>query len=417
MAEINHNDLARFLASEKPEALPRLFLAFGEDFLTRKAFDRIIDRLVPAGRRELSYELLEGVEAALPNMMERLSTYSFEALLVVAVKNAPIFPGPGTPKQAGFSKPEIEGFQEFIKTPFPDGHFLVLTTDSADKRRALFKAIKETGMVVDCTVPKGSRQADKNQQMVLLRTTMETVLSKAGKGMANDAFACLVDHTGFDPSTFSDNLEKLVSFIGERKRITVDDVKRVVMRTRKDAIFELTNAVSERNPATALFFLKSLLKGGFHPLQILTALTNQMRKLVLVKLFVADCRANETPGWQRGMDYNRFRQEAMPAVERADAAVAAKAKLWEETLIVPGKVDAKKKKKVLTDLLIAPNKNNTYPVYHTFLKSDKFTLDELSYALIQLNEVDLKMKSSANDPEIMLDDLVIRLCTKGEIHG
>ncbi|MCP4117832.1 MAG: hypothetical protein GY737_21020 [Desulfobacteraceae bacterium] len=416
MTEINYNDLAQFLATEKPETLPRLFLAFGEEFLTRKAFDRIIDRLVPKEKRELSYELLEGVEAALPNVMERISTYSFEELLVVAVKNAPIFSGPGTQKQPGFSKPEIEAFQEFIKTPFPDGHFLVLTTDSGDKRRALYKAIKGIGLVVDCTVPKGSRQADKNQQTVLLRTTMEAVLSKSGKGMANDAFACLVDHTGFDPSTFSDNLEKLVSFIGERKRITADDVNRVVKRTRKDAIFELTNAVSERNPSTALFFLKSLLKGGFHPLQILTALINQMRKLVLVKLFVADCRAKGMPGWQRGMDYNRFRQEAMPVVERADAAVAAKAKLWEDTLAVPGEGEPKKKKKVLTDLLIAPNKKNTYPVYHTFLKSDKFTLEELFNALIQLNEVDLKMKSSANDPEIMLDDLVIRLCTKGEIH-
>ncbi len=416
MAEIHYNELKHFLASEKPEALPRLFLAFGEEFLTRKAFDRIVDRLVPTEKRALSYELLEGVEAALPNIMERLSTYSFEELLVVAVKNAPVFPGPGTPKQTGFSKPEIEAFQEFIKNSFPEGHYLVLTTDSADKRRALFKAIKDIGMAVDCTVPKGSRQADKNQQTALLRTTMEAVLSKAQKGIDNDAFACLVDHTGFEPSTFSDNLDKLVSFIGERRSITVDDVRRVVKRTRKDPIFELTNAVAERNPATALFYLKSLLKGGFHPLQILTALTNQMRKLLLVKLFIDDCRAKGRPCWQRGKDYNRFRQETMPEVERADAAVAAKAKLWDDTLAVSGEGDAKKKKKVLTDLLIAPNKKNTYPVYHTFLKSDKFTLEELFNSLTQLNEVDLKMKSSSNDPEIVLDDLVIRLCTKGEIH-
>lgn len=102
-------------------------------------------------------------------------------------------------------------------------------------------------------------------------------------------------------------------------------------------------------------------------------------------------------------------------IEKADADMMAMAEAWEGILAPeenPDQVE-KKKKKPQTDLLIAPNKNNTYPVYNTFLKSDNFSLDELFSVITELNEVDLKMKSSANDPELVLDNLILRLCTQG----
>ncbi len=420
MPEINYNALSKYLDSEP---LPGIFLAFGEAFLTRSAYDKIVAALVPEKRRELSYELLEGVDASLANVKERIATYSFEPLVVLGLKNAPLFSAPTAPRVPGFSKEDIDTFQAFIKKPFPDGHFLVVTTDTADKRRALFKQIKETGLVVDCTVPKGSRQADRTQQFAILRQTMEGVLNKTGKGIDGDAFAMLVDRTGFDPATLNDNLEKLVSFIGERVSITVQDVQTVVKRTRKDAIFELTNAVCDRNAATALFYLKSLLNAGFHPLQIVMALSNQLRKLVLVKFFIDACQKKGDPCWQANSPYNRFKQHTMPRVEQADAEMAAMADEW-DTALSPqagpassGKPGKSKTSKNLTDLLIAPNKNNTYPVYHTFLKTDNFSLAELKQAITRLSEVDLKMKRSANDPEIVLDNLILWLCTKGERHA
>ena len=422
MTEINYNELSKFLDS-KP--LPNIFLAFGEDFLTRKAFDRIIAKLVPEKRRELSYGLLEGADATLANVKERISTYSFEDLVVLGLKNAALFPAPTAPKMPGFSKEDIDAFQEFIKKPFPDGHSLVVTTENADRRRSLFKVIKEVGLVVDCTVPKGSRQDDKNQQAVILRQTMEGVLDASGKGIDGDAANMLMERTGFDPATLSDNLEKLVSFIGQRAVITAGDVATMVKRTRKDAIFELTNAVCDRNAATSLFYLKSLLNAGFHHLQIVMALSNQFRKLVRVKFFVQACREMDRPCWQPGSNYNWFKQHTMPMVVQADAELSAMVEDWTRTLSVH--IDLKEqeraakpktqKKKTLTDLLIAPDQKNTYPVFHTFLKTDNFSTQELKQAVIWLSEVDLKMKNSANEPKIVLDDLILRLCTKGDIHA
>ena len=52
-----------------------------------------------------------------------------------------------------------------IPKGFPDGHRLVMTTDIVDRRKALFKAIDETGLVIDCTVPKGETRADRTARM------------------------------------------------------------------------------------------------------------------------------------------------------------------------------------------------------------------------------------------------------------
>ena len=49
--------------------------------------------------------------------------------------------------------------EEAIAKGFPDGHHLIITTSLVDRRRRLFQALKENGMVIDCSVPGGERKA------------------------------------------------------------------------------------------------------------------------------------------------------------------------------------------------------------------------------------------------------------------
>ncbi|MBF0203137.1 MAG: hypothetical protein HQK67_02240, partial [Desulfamplus sp.] len=62
------------------------------------------------------------------------------------------------------------------------------------------------------------------------------------------------------------------------------------------------------------------------------------------------------------------------------------------------------------------NSKSTYPVYQTFLKSDNFGLNELASIMMELSEMDYKFKSSSDgDPVILLEEMIIRICT-GYIH-
>ncbi|OIN96322.1 MAG: hypothetical protein AUJ48_01755, partial [Deltaproteobacteria bacterium CG1_02_45_11] len=181
---------------------------------------------------------------------------------------------------AGEDKSKILG--SAIEKGFPTGNHLIITTDLVDKRRALYKSIKKIGMIIDCSVPKGERMAEKKEQETVISARAQEILAHSGKTMAKDAYLAMYEMTGFDLRTFSSNLEKLVSYVGDRKNITINDVNSVLQRTKEDPIFELTGAIADKNMDNALFYLDSLLSGGIYPLQALAAITNQIRKLLLV---------------------------------------------------------------------------------------------------------------------------------------
>ena len=228
--------------------------------------------------------------------------------------------------------------------------------------------------------------------------------------------------TGFDLRTFSSNLEKLIDYVGERENITVEDVAAILKRTKKDPIFDLTNAVADTDIQGALFFLGSLLAAEFHPLQILAALTNQIRKLLLVKDFV---QSSHGAGWHAGCPYNQFRDSVMPAIVDYDKELLQQIEDWDQMVSADldlkdldskeleskgGKSVKKSKKKAMTDLLITKNPKNAYPVYQVLRKSERFSKTNLCEALEALSETDLLLKSSRQDPKLILEKLIMRIC-------
>ena len=312
-----------------------------------------------------------------------------------------------------------------IEKGFPRGNYLVLTTDMVDKRRALFKCFRDKGVVVDCSVPKGDRRADRLIQEEVLRNRMTAVLKKSRKRMASQAFALLHEMTGFDLRTFSNNLEKLVLFAGERPEITEDDVKAVLERSKQDPIYAMTGAVSDRNPAQSLKLLDSLLQGGMHPLQVFTAIVNQFRKLMLVKNFTRSSYGRE---WQSAMPYNGFTARVLPAMTAYDQVLVDMLSEWDEMLGgdeiegIPVDGGGKKKKnkkrknrqkrKLPEDLLVAANPKNPYPIYLTLKKADNFSMEELTDLYISLSDTDIKLKRSALDPKLVLEEIILRICRK-----
>ena len=416
MVEIKHTELSQWLEATSFVDMPLVYLVHGESFLCRKMFDRILEGLLPKDQRSLGYDFLDGDDARVPVMVQRLSTYSMmQDRLVVAAKEVPLF---STDRQSGVLPADLDALQALVEKGLPQGHYLLLTTPQADRRRTLFKAFSKYGLVVDCTVAKGSRKADKTEQAALLRTLMEEVLGPVQKGIDGQAFTLLTDRVGFDPATLVDNLEKLVAFIGPRSGITAADVQSVVERTRKDAIFEFTNAVADRNAPSALFYFHSLTREGAHPLQFLKALANQLRKTTRVKGFVESCRSRGEMVWYPGQSYQQFTRTTLPVVVKADELMVKNLTAWEDELPLMDapkpsgkKKAAAKKKKPTSDLAMAPNPKNAYPVYQTFLKSDNFTQKELIHILMALGDLDFRLKSGTGHPHVLLENFIIQICT------
>ena len=312
-------------------------------------------------------------------------------------------------------KEYVQVLEEAIEKGFPKNNHLIITTEIIDKRRRLYLVIKENGVIIDCSVPKGERRADKDAQETVIADRLKILLTRSGKTMNRDASVALFEMTGFDLRTFSNNLEKLIHYVGDRKEIRVDDIESVLERTKKDPIYELSNAVSDRNVENALFFLNSLLSEDIYPLQALAAITNAIRKLLVVKSFVDSPQGGV---WRTDCPYNQFQSAVMPAVQAHDKQLMDHLAEWENRL--PGstespneesnKVSKSKKRQPNSDLPIAKNPNNPYPVYQTFKKSDKYTTADLIGAIRYLADADRQMKSTGQDPKLVLENTIIRIC-------
>lgn len=321
-------------------------------------------------------------------------------------------------RQRGLDVPSAanpqQELQGAITQGFPSGHHLIITTALADKRRTLYKTIREKGLVVDCAVPKGDRKADRTAQEAVLNAAVAEVLRDSGKTMDPAARRVLYDMTGFDLRTVTASVEKLANFIGERGAIGTADVRQALERTRQDPLYELTEAVSNRNLSKALFYLQSLLSGGEfdHPLPLLAAVTNQMRRLLVAKDFTTGQYGRV---WHSGCSYPQFQAQVMPAIKAFDDGLQTKLDGWDQMLTAgPSsenkKRTGKKKTAARSDLFLAGKGRSPYPVYKTLQKAERFTRSELVRAIRQLSEADRRMKRSGLSGQLILEHVILGIC-------
>jgi DNA polymerase-3 subunit delta len=137
--------------------------------------------------------------------------------------------------------------------------------------------------------------------------------------------------------------------------------------------------------------------------------------LLLVKDFV------ESPygrNWQAAGPYDYFREHVIPDAVAYDRELLDQLDSWQTMLNEKadpqnsGAPAKKKKSKPDTDLLIAKNPNNAYPIFQLFKKSERYTKEELLEAVKTLNKADKQLKSSGQNPKLVLENVIISICTK-----
>ncbi|PIE61277.1 MAG: DNA polymerase III subunit delta [Desulfobacterales bacterium] len=419
MGLIKHNTLAGQLSAVTGTNAPKAVLICGDPFLVRQAFDALTSELLKGQSKSFALDTLDGKITPVGDVVEQVSTFSFLASKkVVALKDAAMFDVRGGAGERPYSAADMDVLSDLIIKGIPDNHTLVMTTGVPDRRKKIYKVIKEYGLIIDCTVAQGERKADLDEQRAVLRALSRQILAGTGKTMDTPGFDALIAQTGFNPELFAGNIEKLLAYTGSRQVITVQDIMAVVHRDKKDPIFSLTNAVMQRDTALALNLLSSLFNNGFHPLQILKSLENQVRKLLVIKCFITEIYAahSHTPSLKH-MSFNEFKQTLLEKIVAWDQQMIAKDKADAMVLAVNSEELSKKgkaKKGPAIDLLLAPNPKNPYPVFQNFRNSENFSLDELSQALTTLADLDYRMKSSGADAKTGIENFIMVLCRKGD---
>jgi DNA polymerase-3 subunit delta len=299
---------------------------------------------------------------------------------------------------------EGAAFMRALEKGFPQGHYLLITADVMDRRKKIYKELKKVAVLVNCTVSKGDRQADRSEQQKVLSDSIRKNLAEAGKTLDGDAFRQMIDLIGFDLRTFVNSVDKLIAYTGERARITRADVHALLRRTKKDPIYEISNAVADRRTEKVLVLIDDLLsEKNSHPLMILAMLINQVRRLLLVKAFLLE----EKNGWRNGMSFNQFKTAVFPLVRSRDEKILAQLTAWQADFFSGEATSGRRRKKVKSNTTLVRGSGSPYPVYQLFLRAAKFSMEELRHAVVYLAEVDMRMKSSGGDPRMLLEKAVI----------
>lgn len=187
--------------------------------------------------------------------------------------------------------------------------------------------------------------------------------------------------TGFDFRNSLSELEKLISFVGERPLINQDDVEEAVGRTREEEIFALTNALGEKNQLAALSALKHLLDQGIHQLMIMTMLSREIRLLLQARVIVD---SGKLPKFNQSMGYGWFQNIVYPAFSELNPT------------------DRK------NDVLIF--NQHPFSVFNALRNCIRFTTARLADLLDELLSLERSMKTSASNPQLLLENFLIKFC-------
>jgi len=219
------------------------------------------------------------------------------------------------------SKPEAADktaahYMEAVTAGIPAGNVLILMTSEVDKRKKLFKFIKEHGVIIDLAVGSGTARAARDSQEAVLRELIQQTLTDLGKKMAPRLVNILMERVGFHPVAVVRETEKLALYVDDAETITINDLDILCARTREDAVYEFTEAFGRADLHQSLLLCARMMETGTHPLALIAALRNYLRKLLVVRSFIDAPQ----PAFVPGMTYSVFQKGYLPEFkeQRAD---------------------------------------------------------------------------------------------------
>ena len=175
-------------------------------------------------------------------------------------------------EDTGFFKNKCDELADYMKE-LPDYLCLVFVEDEVDKRSKMYKAVKSCGRIGDF-----ARQDEKT-----LMQWAAGILKREGKNITQRDMELLLTMTGIDMGNLRMELEKLITYTGDRNVVTRADIQEVCTTQTQNKIFDMVRAVTEKNQKRALDLYYDLLTLKEPPMRILFLLAKQFRQLLLVK--------------------------------------------------------------------------------------------------------------------------------------
>lgn len=311
-----------------------VYLLMGEeDFLLEERLVQLLDSLIPPQEREWNLDVLYADETSVQEIINRVDTLPFfGGRRVVLAK-----------RLEALGSHEQERLADYLEGGEPPST-LIMVAGTLDKRRRLYLAAKRVGEVME--FPRLTPRT--------LLPYVKRRVEREGKQISDAVAMTLITLVGNSLRDLVSEIGKLVAYVGDRRVITVEDIREVCSRGHEVTVFQLVDAIGDRKLDRALGLLREVLQGGEPPLLILYMIARQFRLILQARTLL-----------DRGLPASRL----------------------------PG------------ELGIAP-----FLAERLAVQARKFSLREIQNSFTRLLQADVAIKSGAQPLDLALELAVVDLC-------
>ncbi|MCA9521160.1 MAG: DNA polymerase III subunit delta [Myxococcales bacterium] len=167
-----------------------------------------------------------------------------------------------------YAAADLEALLPYVEKPNPRTT-LLFSASKVDARLKFFKAFKKSGELTKFNRPY------ENQIPQWLQGQARSMELK----LRGEAAQLLAELGGNDLMALKRMLEQLAIFVGGKGEVTLEHVEQVVARVKVNSIFELCDAIGERNADRALQILRNMLQNRVRGLQMLSLIVRHYRQL------------------------------------------------------------------------------------------------------------------------------------------
>jgi DNA polymerase-3 subunit delta len=269
-------------------AASKMYAVVGSDEAeVKRVAAELAAELTPPDAGDFGVEVIDGcadnseqAAARIRSAIEALQTLPFfGGAKLVWLKNANFLSDTIIGRSASVQS-ALEELADVINSDFGAEVAFLFSATEVDKRRSFYKALSKRAEVQVFDRLDSSRSGWEEEATEIVGRRAQT----RGLQFDDPALELFVLLTGGDTRQIENELEKIDIFLGRDRRVTVEHIRDLVPLSRAGVIFELGNALAERDLERALRLVRRLLDQGETAIGILlVAVLPTIRNLMLAK--------------------------------------------------------------------------------------------------------------------------------------
>lgn len=257
----------------------------GDEYRVTSKAKEVVLAWCPPDQQDLGLEVIDGaVEtideavAAITRTLDAVATVGlFGGNKVVWLRDASFF-SESVPGKYEAVKTEVARLTEEIKRGLMPGQRLLISAGKVHRGYAFYKACLAAGAVVEFDLPEKPRESMEQAQ-----ATVQELLKEEGLKAGFPAIQLLIDKAGYETRMLVQEVRKLATYLGDRREVTVDDVRLMVAPSRESATWDLAEALGQRDLPGSLRLFRQLLFQKESPVGLLMGIEGRLRDMLALR--------------------------------------------------------------------------------------------------------------------------------------